>query len=122
MDQETQPPQPVFGQIQQVIDQVREILGGLADKGHLLVLLTGEFPVNAVEQQPGEGQDRIDRDTALVTHMREKTRLHLIGTPQMPGLLIEFGVQRHHSTVGVLQLAVESPQLLLLLAQLRERV
>ena len=66
-----------------------------------------------VEQQPGQGENRVHRRAKLVTHVGEKPALELVGAPQMLGLLIEFGVERHHATVGVLELAIEPEEVVL---------
>ena len=80
-----------------------------------------QLAVDAVEQQPRQRQDRVQRRAELVAHVREEARLHLVRAPQVLGLLVELGVQRDHAAVGVLELAVQPRQLVLPLPQLVER-
>ena len=58
-------------------------------------------------------ENRVHRRAKLVTHVGEKPALEFVGAPQMLGLLIEFGVERHHATVGVLELAIEPEEVVL---------
>ena len=54
-------------------------------------------------------------------HVRQETRLQIVGAPQVIGPLLELGVQRHDAAVGVLELAVDPLEFLLPAAQLVER-
>ena len=92
--------------------------GGLRMKRDLLLLLGRQLAVDAVEQQPGEREDRVQRRAELVAHVGQEARLHLVGAAQVGRLLVELGVERDDAAVGVLQLAVEPLELVLALAQL----
>ena len=80
-----------------------------------------ELTVDAVEQQLRERADRVERRAELVAHVRQEARLHLVGAPQVVGLLVELGIQRDDAAIRVLELAVEADQLVLALAQLVQR-
>ena len=75
-----------------------------------------------VEQEAGQGENRVDGRPKLVTHVGEKAAFQVIDAPQMLGLLIQLGVERHHATVGVLQLAIEPEEVVLPGAQGLERL
>ena len=108
-------------EVEQVVHQLGQVVGGLADIAHLPALLRGERAVAVVEQERRQRQHRVQRRAELVAHVRQKARLELVGAPQRIRLLVELGVERDHAAVGVLELGVEARQLLLALAELLER-
>ena len=79
----------------------------------LLFLLRRQLAVGAVQQQPRQRQDRVQRRAELVAHVGQEVRLQLVGPPQMVGPLVQFGIQRDDAAIGVLQFLVELVQLLL---------
>ena len=107
-----------LGQVEQVVDQLRQVLGRLADEVDLLLLLGRQVAVDAVQQDAGQRQDRVERRAELVAHVGEEARLHLRGPAEVVGLLVQLGVEGHDAAVGVVQLVVELGQLLLALRQL----
>jgi hypothetical protein len=56
-----------------------------------------------------------------MAHVRQEARFHLVGAPQVVGLLVELGVQRDDAAVRVLELAIEPRELLLPIARVGER-
>ena len=105
-------------QIEQIIDQLCQVLRRLADEPDLRLLLAGQLAVAAVQQQPRQRQDRIERGAELVTHVRQELRFQFVRTTQMVGALVQLGVQRDHAAIGVLQFLIEPFQLLLARFQL----
>ena len=102
----------------------------------LLLLARSAAPSMRSSSSRDSAQDRVQRRAELVAHVRQEARLHLVGAPQVVGLLVELGVERDHAAVGVLELAVErararpaaarsslerAQQLLVLLLQLLDR-
>ena len=96
-----------LGEVEQVVDQLGQVLGRLADEADLRLLLRGQLAVAARQQQPRQRQDRVQRRAELVAHVRQEPRLQLVGAAQVVGALVELGVQRDDAAVGVLQLLVE---------------
>ena len=94
-----------FAQVEQVVDQRGELVGGLADVAHLLFLLRCQLAVEPVQQDFRQRQDRIHRRAELVADARQEPRLGLVGGAQVRGALVELRIQRHHAAVGVLELA-----------------
>ena len=78
-------------------------------------------PLAIVEQEARQPEDRVHRRAELVGHVREEARLQLVGAAQVVRLLVELGVEGHHAAVGVLELAVQVRELLLLALQIVER-
>jgi hypothetical protein len=110
-----------LGQVEDVVDDLGQRLGAVHDETDLLVLLDGERPVETIEEDPRQADDRVHRRAQLVRHVRQEARLHLPGSLQIIGPLVQLGQQGHHAAVGVLQLLVELGQLLALGADLVER-
>jgi hypothetical protein len=77
--------------------------------------------VGAIEQQPRDAADRVQRRAKLVSHAGQKARLRFVCAAQRVGFLIELGIERHDTSVGIFQLPVEPQQLLLSLAHLLDR-
>ena len=108
------------GEVEEIPDQPREVLGRLPDEADLPDLPGRELAVDAVQQQPGQREHRVQRRAELVAHVREEARLRLVGAAEALGLLVQLGVERDHAAVGVFQLAVQPGQLLLPALQLLE--
>jgi hypothetical protein len=108
-------------EVEQVVHQLGQVVGGLADIAHLPALLRGERALAVVEQERRQRPHRVQRRAELVAHVRQKARLELVGAPQRVRLLVELGVERDDAAVGVLELGVEAGQVLLALAELLER-
>ena len=66
------------------------------------------------DQQITQTDDGIDRRPELVRHVGEKPRLHFVRAAKMVGLLVEFGVERDDTAVGIFQFAIQSRELFLL--------
>ena len=109
-----------LGEIEQVVDQLRELFRRFADVEDLRRRLASE-PLAVVEHQVRQPEDRVHRRAELVGHVREEARLQLVGAAEMIRLLIELGVERDDAAVGVFQLAIEVDQLLLLALEVVER-
>ena len=71
-------------------------------------------------QQVRQPEDRIHGRAELVGHVREESRLQLVGAPEVIRFLVELGVERHHAAIGVFELAVQVHELLLLPLQVVE--
>ncbi len=110
-----------LGQIQEVVHQLGEVLGGAADVADLPLLLRAERPLGVLQEQPRERQHRVERGAELVTHVGEEARLHLVRATQRVRLLVQLRVEGQDPAVGILQLRVEPGQVLLALAQLLQR-
>ena len=78
-------------------------------------------PLAVFDQQVRQAEDRVHRRAELVGHVREEARLQLVGAAEMIRLLVELGVERDDAAVGVLELAIEVHELLLLALQIVER-
>ncbi len=65
-----------LGQVEQVVDQGREPLGGLADEPDLLLLLGGQFAVAAREQKAGQTRIELsgDRSSWLISERKRDLR------------------------------------------------
>ena len=61
-----------LGKVQQIVDQLGQVLGRLADEADLRLLLRRQLAVAARQQQPRQRQDRVERRAELVTHVREE--------------------------------------------------
>ena len=96
-----------LGQVEQLVDQPQQVARRGADQPHLAGLLTGERVGGGVGQQPGQADDRGDRGAQLVADVRQEPALRLTRGPQLGGLLVQLGVERHHAAVGLLQLLGE---------------
>ncbi len=107
-------------EVEQVVDERKQRLGAVADVDDLTLLLLGQRSVGASEQQVAESQHRAQWRSQLVAHARQESRLGLAVAPQLLGTLVELGVQRHHTAVGFLELAVEARELLSARGQLLE--
>src|SRR5262245_40533748 len=102
-------------EIQEIVDDLGKVLGSLAQIDDL------GLAVRAPLEQPAEREDRVHGRPELVRHVREEARLELVGASQMIGLLVELGIQRDDAPVRVLELAVQSHELVLAAVQLVER-
>ena len=110
-----------LGDVQQVADEPELLLGHPADEADLGLLLAGERRL-AVEEQLGQGHDRVQRRAQLVAHVGQEARLALVGVAQAIGAVVELGVEGHDAAVGAVELAVEAEQLVLARADLAERL
>ena len=110
-----------LGDVQQVADEAELLLGHPADEADLGLLLAGERRL-AVEEQFGQGDDRVQRRAQLVAHVGQEARLALVGVAQAIGAVVELGVEGHDAAVGAVELAVEAEQLVLARADLAERL
>ena len=110
-----------LGEIEEVVDELGEVVGRLADERHLLHLLRGERRRRSGRGGDGEQRgDGVERGAELVAHVRQEARLELVGAPEVIGLLVQLGVEGDHAAVGVFELAVEVLELLLPPAELIE--
>ena len=107
-----------LAQVEQVVDQRRELLGSLADVLHLLFLLRRQLAVEPVQQDLRQRQDRVHGRAELVTDARQESRLGLVGGAQVRGALVQLRIQRHHAAVRVFELGIQSRQLFLAQPQL----
>ena len=85
--------------------------------GDLPLLLRREIAVDTVEQKPRQRQHRIERRAKLMAHVRKKLGLEFARLSKLFGTPIQFGVERHHATVGIAQLLIELIALLVLAAE-----
>ncbi len=102
-----------LGQIEQIIHQFGQVLRRLANEADLRLLLAGQLAVAAIQQQPRQRQDRIQRRAEFVAHVRQELRFQFVRAPQMVGALIQLGIQRDHAAIGILQFLIEPFQILL---------
>ena len=109
-----------LGEVEQIVDQLGQVLGRLADEADLRLLLRRQLAVAARQQQPRQRQDRVQRRAELVAHVRQELRLQLVRATQMIGALVQLGIQRDDAAVGVLQFLIEPLQVLLARLQLLE--
>ena len=109
-----------LGEIEQVVHQLRQLFGGLADVDGLGLRLAPR-PLAILDHQVRQAEDRVHRRAELVGHVREESRLELVGAPEVIRLLVELGIERHHAAIGVFELAVQVHELLLLSLQVIER-
>ena len=107
-------------EVEQVVDERKQRLGAVADVDDLALLLLGQRSVGPIEQQVAQSQHRAQGCPQLVAHAGQESRLGLAVAPQLLGTLVELGVQRHHTAVGFLELAVEARELLSARGQLLE--
>ena len=110
-----------LGEVEQVVDQLGQLFGGLADVAELRFRRRGRSLLAFLDQQIAQPDDRVHRRAELVGHVREEARLQLVGAAQVIGSLVELGVERDDAAVGVFELAIEAHELLLLALQLVER-
>ena len=89
-----------FGQIQLVVHQTRELLGGFANIADLFFLFRAQIAVKTLQQNIGQGEDGVDRGANLVAQVRQESRFQLADPAQLlrpvvPGkCLIEPGGHR----------------------------
>ena len=95
-----------LGEVQQVVDQGREPLGGLADEIDLFFLLGRQLAVTPSEQKAGQALDRVERRAQLVAHFGEEAGFEVGQALESLGVLVELGVQRHDAPVGLVKLAI----------------
>ncbi len=108
------------GKVEQIVDELGQLFGRLADVDRLgLRVEAVTLPI--VDEQVGESDDRVHRRAELVRHVGQEPRFEVVGAPQVIGLLVQLGVERDHAAVGVLQLAIEVRELLVLPLQFVER-
>ena len=81
-----------LGQVEKVVHELGQSLGGLAHQAHLLLLFRGEVAVVSIQEQPAQTLNRVEGGPELVAHVGEKARLHLRRPAQRVGLFIEFSV------------------------------
>src|ERR1035441_624140 len=60
-----------LGEIENVVDEIKQVVAGAAKYLHVLVLLRRE---SGLREQVGDTHDRIHRRSDLVTHARQKIR------------------------------------------------
>ena len=94
----------------------------LADIGDLDLLIGCQRPIGAIEKNARQREDRVQRRSELVAHIREEARFHFIRAAQMIRLLVQFSIERNHATIRIVELAVQTGEFLLAMAQLLERL
>ena len=97
-----------FGEIEKIVHQFQKILRRRFDVADLLRPVPRvRSPSNAVEQEPAQRQDRIQRRAELMAHVGEEFRFQLVGAPQVVGLFIQFRVERDDAAIGVFEFPVQ---------------
>ena len=71
----------------------------------LLLLLGGQVAVAAREQEARQALDRVERRAELVAHLGEEAGLEIGKTLEGLGAFVELGVEGHHASVGLVELA-----------------
>ena len=107
-------------QIEQIVDEIRQLIGGLADVIDL-GLRCSSFLFAVVDQQVAQPDDRVHGRAELVGHVRQESRLQFVGAAKVIRFLVQFGVQRDDTAIGVFQFPVQPREFLLLSLQFVER-
>ena len=68
-----------LGDIQNVADQGKQVIGAFADHAELLGLLFVDRPAQALQQNAGKTDDRVERSAPLMGHGGQKGRFELVG-------------------------------------------
>jgi hypothetical protein len=106
-------PASTFARSSRSLTRSVRLCAGPGDVADLPLLLGGQLAVGAVEQQSRQCEDRVERRTELVAHVRQEARLEFAGLAQRLGPFVQLGVKRDDAAVRVFELSVELGELLL---------
>ncbi len=99
-----------LGQVEDVVDEPQQVRAGAVDGPGELDLLRGQVLLRVLGEQPGQQQQRVQRGTQLVAHVRQELRLVRRGAAELLRLLLE-------AEPGELDLAVLDLDVALLLGE-----
>ena len=109
-------------QVEDVVDQVQQVGAGVVDRVRELDLLLGQVRIRVVREQLREDEQRVQRRTKLVAHVREELALVLRRDGELLGALLQCGSRKLDLAVLDLDAAVLLREQLCLLLELLVRL
>jgi hypothetical protein len=93
-----------LGQVEDVVDQRKQVAVGIVDRPGVLHLLLGQVAVLVVGQQPGQDQRAVQRRAQLVRHVRQEFGLVAAGGLQRAGVAHQFRLRLEQRLLLAFQL------------------
>ena len=94
-------------EIKQIVDDFEKIFRGTSNQGDLFLLLCRKRPVQLIRKETRERQNGIERRSKLVRNVGKKAAFQIACLLQLLRALIQFGVKRYDTAIGVVKLASE---------------
>ena len=110
-----------LGEVEVVVDEVERLDHRAVDERDVLAHPVAEVVLVVAQDRLGHPAHRVERGAQLVRERGQEAGVRLRAPAQLGRLDLELGVQRGHRAVRVAELGVEMGELLLALAQRRER-